>query len=398
VLASVQAAILAAHDTEAERETFIPARLSDPALKAASDAQYAPLGAISDVEAPIIPPATTLANVGESVWFGANSAIAMRFVIERSRTVQRFRLPCAVASGNIELGIYAATRTGNNTFDFSRVATTGVIPCPTPSGSIIEVNLPTPVRLLPGQYAVYLWCDNVTATFSHTLSNAINRAGWAFGSGSASAGGMPASLASLSYGGRAFAVTLEAAIPTRRPAALLGDSITQNQQWFTLANGATGTRYTATNFGVAGETSSQIKARVAAALAGSPKVLSVLAGTNDLGVAAPTSAAIIANLTAIYAQAKTAGSTVLACTITPRNFDGAQTPLNAAQIAALNETNAWIRAQAGPQVKIVDWTVQLSTGDGVTPNLTYFSDHVHPNSAGAVVMAGVLDDVLASIP
>jgi lysophospholipase L1-like esterase len=63
-------------------------------------------------------------------------------------------------------------------------------------------------------------------------------------------------------------------------------------------------------------------------------------------------------------------------------------------VAIYSAVNSWIRAQASASVAVADWSDELSTGDGITPNLSLFSDHVHPNAAGNAVMAGVLQPLL----
>jgi hypothetical protein len=62
VLASVQAAILASHDTDAERETFTPTRLSDASLRAAYGAPTR-TGLIT-----LSTPMTAVNNLAEMCW------------------------------------------------------------------------------------------------------------------------------------------------------------------------------------------------------------------------------------------------------------------------------------------------------------------------------------------
>ena len=248
----------------------------------------------------------------------------------------------------------------------------------------------------PGQNLATLWCSNTTATFIHNNSTGILRAGVAMSFDVELTSGLP-SVGDMAYSGRAVAIILEEAPDVVGTAVLLGDSIVQQQQWFSAAEAPAGAVYTETNEGNAGETSTQIAARVAAdVVAAAPDLCVVLAGTNDIGQTTPVAATIIANLSAIISACTTAGIDVIIGTIPPRFNTAVADPLTTAQRTALTTVNAWIRQQtSGNTVRVADWTVELSTGDGIEPNTAYFTDHVHPNQAGARVMAEVLAEILA---
>lgn len=369
----------------------LPARLSDPNLKAAYGAYGGPVMPFA---------AGYLLDNGVGPWFESNWSVGDRFVVAATTTYDQVMLPCGTASGNVELAVYAISRsTTPDGFDGVKVGTTGVIPCPTPAPpGHITVPLTAPLTLPPGQYALLLWCDNTTATFVHGLSNTLRASGTAVSMSAPTAGGMPPFFSNGSYSGRAFVGSLEEAIPNRPGAVLLGDSITANQFWFSLADAQRGTPYRlAYNAGVPGQPTAQIAARVATdVVARQPALVTVLAGTNDIGDTAPTDPApVIANLTTILAQIQAGTSAkIILGTVPPRNSTPDQAPLSIAQVAQLNAVNTWIRGQGSSRISIADWTVQLSTGDGVTPNLAYFLDHVHPNTVGAQVMASVLAPLL----
>lgn len=350
--------------------------------------------ALPYVEQVVIPPAALLCTTAESAWYSANRTTLMRFTLERAGLFEGVTFPVVTASGNIEFAIYSVTRSSVNAWNSTKIASTGVVACPSPAVAPMGANsahlaFPTPVKLQPGQYALGLWVDNTTATFAHVLSNSVLRAGWSLSdTGAAVTTGAPSAVVTGPSSGRAFAATLEG-MPAAVPTVLFGDSITAGQTWFTTANGLTGARYSATNKGIGGNTSADMLARLSAdVLALTPRLTTVLAGANDLGQSI-SSATTIANLSSIVSQVLATGSSIVLGTVTPRLNTGSL-PLDSGQLTTYGEVNAWIRAQASPSVRVADWSMQLSTGDGVTPNPALYGDHVHPSTAGHAVMASVL--------
>lgn len=179
----------------------------------------------------------------------------------------------------------------------------------------------------------------------------------------------------------------------------MGDSITSGQQWFTRSDYLSGWPFSILNKGRPGEQTGQMVTRFAADItANHPSVVNILAGTNNIGASSsPNSAAIISDLSTMVNAATGDGSRVILCTLLPRNAT-VGVPLSAGQIAALNAVNTWIRGRAAAgSVYVCDWTVQMSTGDGVTPTSALFSDDLHPNEAGALVMAPIHKFVLAQV-
>ncbi len=166
----------------------------------------------------IIPPiSAALQGTAESAWFTANFAVAPRFMLPYSFVPDRAQIPCTVASGNIEVSIHSIVRTGVNTFDHVKVASSGVIACPAVGsggapGNSITVPFVSPPELLPGEYVVVFWADNTTINVAHALSNTMLRAGLSLGFGGASVGGVPTS-GSMAYSGRAIAISVEGVIP-----------------------------------------------------------------------------------------------------------------------------------------------------------------------------------------
>lgn len=182
--------------------------------------------------------------------------------------------------------------------------------------------------------------------------------------------------------------------------ALLGDSITDNTRiesldWFGQANEATdlplGPVY---EQGVGGDTTAQMLARIGAITALDIGYCVVLGGAND-AAAGTGSATTIANLEDILDALVAANITPIVGTILPRT--GISDPTEQETITG---TNAWLRTTmlaSYPTAVLVDWNDEMNDGDELTPNAALFSDAIHPNAAGATVMAGVLDDVLATL-
>lgn len=123
----------------------------------------------------------------------------------------------------------------------------------------------------------------------------------------------------------------------------------------------------------------------------------VLLGTNDIA-AGTASATIIANLETIYDRLRAAGSTVIACTILPRN----RSDDSDAKRTALREVNTWIRSycQTTRGAILADTHARLvnpSTGRALgNPSVAsqWFADGIHPNPDGAHAIASELYRVL----
>jgi acyl-CoA thioesterase-1 len=330
-----------------------------------------------------------------SAWWGADFSSGVRFDVAASKVVKWARLPCTVASGNIEVAVHRVVPMADGGFLGVKVGSSGVVACPAPVVNAITVPFTADVVLSPGQYVASLWCDNETAEFLHALSTGLLRSGVALSFDVELADGLP-QIGELAYSGRAVAIVLEESSEPVGSVVLLGDSITQQQVWFTAGAGLAGELWAETNEGNPGESSAAIAARVAAdVVAVRPQLCMVLAGTNDVGETSPVAADTIRNLAAILAACRAANIPVILGTIPPRFNTAGLDALSTVQRAALVEVNAWIRAQVdAPMVRVADWTVELSTGDGITPNTAYFTDHVHPNQAGGYVMAQVLAGVL----
>lgn len=292
--------------------------LSTVAADAAFTSQYGPLNESPGV---IIPPHNgALVAASETTWFVANYGIGTRFDVDRARWVKGVTLPCGVSSGNIELSIFKVFHTAastNNELACVKVATSGVVACPSPSSSRIYVPFNAVAKLAAGQYALVLWCDNTTATFVHNLTNANVRSGMCISPSGTSTPGVPDTLF-MYYGGRGFLAVVEEAGHVLGSFVGLGDSITQNGQFFYAGQALASRTWTYTNKGTSGEQTSAMAARVATdVVAAAPNYCMFLGGANDIG-ASRSASATIADMTTIVNACTNAGIKVLIGTITPR--------------------------------------------------------------------------------
>lgn len=136
------------------------------------------------------------------------------------------------------------------------------------------------------------------------------------------------------------------------------------------------------NFGVPGETSAQILARVNHVIAARPTHCTVLAGANDSNVTT-----IKTNIPKIVAALQAGGVTPVLCTLLPNRTLG-----DSAVQTKIRAANAWIwnYARANSLAVIDFYRVMVNPADGdYLPG--YFQDAVHPNRPAYPLMA---DEVL----
>lgn len=145
------------------------------------------------------------------------------------------------------------------------------------------------------------------------------------------------------------------------------------------------------NFGVSGETSTQILARVGQVVSFAPGVCVVLAGTND--IATIPVATTIANLAAIYDALQNANIAVIAIPIMPRGS------LTTAQYGKIHQINRWIYGQRISRRRFIVVDMSAAYGDPLTgaPRTTMSSDQLHPLTYGAYVIGNELQPALAAL-
>ncbi len=129
------------------------------------------------------------------------------------------------------------------------------------------------------------------------------------------------------------------------------------------------------NYGVNGETTSQIRARFLDAVKQGPRYIIVLAGVNDIYQGLPLKS-VTDNLYWMYQQAQGKGIMPVAATVLP--FDSA-TPEQASAIDALN---GWIQ-KASDKFRIPLADLNASVRDANNPHkLNGTTDGLHPDIGG----------------
>lgn len=233
-------------------------------------------------------------------------------------------------------------------------------------------------------------------------------------------------MSALDFGARALA--RQAAMLAARPAptiAGLGDSITNQNSYVDATNidfnakgdivwarALLGGRIgfsPALNFGISGQNSTQILARVGGVIAARPGYCRVLAGTNDPVTGTTYApAATWANLKAIYDALTAAAIVVIACPILPRAYglsNGTGTP---AELVNAQKGFLWVNrmirryalsARPGT-IYVADYDRALldQGSTAYAPLALVTSEGLHPIAAGAYwlgkALAAVLDPLL----
>jgi len=175
-----------------------------------------------------------------------------------------------------------------------------------------------------------------------------------------------------------------------------GDSITAGSsgpQWIWAASILTNGKYYwpyQSNQAVGGQTAAQMATQTAAVVALSPKVVTLLAGTNDLAGTSDTPATIASNIqTCIDAYIAGGAECVVVCKVLPRNDSTwmAKTTERRADRFVLNEL---IASMAGAKVKVIDLE---STFDPSTD----CDDGLHPNWSGAIKLGETFANALNTL-
>jgi lysophospholipase L1-like esterase len=187
-----------------------------------------------------------------------------------------------------------------------------------------------------------------------------------------------------------------------RRVVFFGDSITDN--WSQPANGGFFPGKPYVNRGISGQTTAQMLVRFRAdVLAAKPRVVVILAGTNDVaGNAGPTTpAAIQDNLASLAELAQANGVRVVLASLLPVSDDKVGRD-GAPQIRTKNrppETiralNAWIAGYARARRHVfLDYHAAMVDARGLLqPTLN--DDGLHPNAAGYAVMAPLAEKAIA---
>jgi lysophospholipase L1-like esterase len=165
----------------------------------------------------------------------------------------------------------------------------------------------------------------------------------------------------------------------------LGDSLTawpSSNPWPSRLDAADAALTLVGNAGVPGNTTSQMRARLATDVyAHKPEVLFVLGGTNDLGYGISESA-IIANLRAIVVDAKAHKIMVILINVPPDSYTNMVPKIKSLNAAILKLGNS-------QRVNVIDIYGVLANGDGVFQP-RYTSDGLHFSDLGCQTAANTI--------
>lgn len=152
------------------------------------------------------------------------------------------------------------------------------------------------------------------------------------------------------------------------------------------------------NYGVGGDTTTMMLARIAPVLASPASVVIVLGGTNDRGSANMTAQQTITNLTSIRDQLRAAGKVVIFVAESPRG-DSTFTAnrLSGTQLAYHAQVRQWILNQTGqPGVYVADPWPYMCDPASVNGDckVGYLHDGLHPNTTGAFYLGTPIAAIL----
>lgn len=163
----------------------------------------------------------------------------------------------------------------------------------------------------------------------------------------------------------------------------MGDSITNFGYYELKLNSLIGYRWIVQNYGISGNTTTQMLARFNQQIISSGLVdyVIIMGGVNDLA-GSINATAIEANLQAMYDMAHNAGIKVIAMTVTPWKNSSSWNSTKQTQTLALN---SWIMAMPTNVDYVINTYDLLNNlaGDNGALLAAYDSgDHIHPNQTG----------------
>lgn len=176
--------------------------------------------------------------------------------------------------------------------------------------------------------------------------------------------------------------------------------IRNGRGWWHWANARLGQRFLwLGNYAVGGSTTTQQLSQLSSvATSGASHVL-WMGGVNDLAVATPDPATTIAALSSGYAQIRSMGKVLIACT-----FYRSSSQTTAPKAAAQAKINAFIRKFCRENPDAILWDVaSVMTAAGTSTARTDYCvqevdlSYVHPNHAGAQAMGASLATLLAPV-
>ena len=143
------------------------------------------------------------------------------------------------------------------------------------------------------------------------------------------------------------------------------------------------------NWGIGGQTSGQLLARISQVVRSRSNIVIVLEGSND-NDGVRTAASVYPNYIAIANAIIASGKICVMCGSIPR------TTANAAQITFAAELNAMLSAYSAPGYIYCDVATPLNDGTGLAISGT-LADGIHPNTYGAWLMSQPLTVILSAL-
>jgi len=116
----------------------------------------------------ITPPLAVLTPPSAAAWPAANLAILQRFSVPEARVYRYVNMVIDAASGNFQVAVVRLGGAGQTSY--TRVMDSGVIAMPAAGNKHIDLGA---TLLLPGEYALAVWCDNTTATLRGAANGAV---------------------------------------------------------------------------------------------------------------------------------------------------------------------------------------------------------------------------------
>jgi len=108
------------------------------------------------------------AGIAAGAWPAVNRAVFVRFQLTVATPLRYLNWTCDVQSGNVQAGVVSLSGTDRTTY--ARVMSSGVIACPAAGSIRTDLGL---TLLAPGDYAMFLWADNVTFQTRYGTASAL---------------------------------------------------------------------------------------------------------------------------------------------------------------------------------------------------------------------------------
>lgn len=131
-------------------------------------------GTAPDLAAPqlIIPPGSVIAASALATWYVPNAATYLRFHNPFRQTFRWINIYIGAISGNMQVGVSAISRTGTTVNSTKVMDSTVIAMSSLTANANARIDCGATI-LAPGDYAMFLWCDNTTASFMHSLATGL---------------------------------------------------------------------------------------------------------------------------------------------------------------------------------------------------------------------------------